>query len=126
MRKHPFIIIFERVITTLYRADGRPHDRVLDSPVDCPRQFQSGRLRSALFIVSAGHPHQSNATVSVQLGSILEPPGRIEVGKNCRRANLTDARKLTPGRDDGLLAGIGAELFLRYLDLFFGGIVANP
>ena len=25
-------------------------------------------------------PNQSNATVSVQRGSILEPPGRIEIG----------------------------------------------
>lgn len=126
MGQHPFIVVFESVLAPLYRADGRPHDGILDTPVDGPRQFQSGGLRSAFFIVSAGHPHQSNATVSVQFSSILEPPGRIEVGKKGRRANLANARKLTPGRDDGILAGIGTELFLRYLDLFFGGIVANP
>jgi hypothetical protein len=126
MRKHPFIVIFERVIALLYRTDGRPHEGILDPPVDGPRQFQSGRLRSALFIRSAGHPHQANATVSVQLGSLCEPPRRIEVGKNRCRANHSNPGKITPGLDDGIVVGIGAELLLRQFHLLSGGIVADP
>jgi len=125
MRKHPFIALFERIVASLYRADGRPHDGILDAPVDRPRQFQSGRLRSALFIRSAGHPYQSNATVSVQLGSIPEPLGRIEVSKNRCRANQANPGKITPGLDDGIWAGIGAKLLLRYFELFFGGVVVG-
>ena len=126
IRKHPFIIRFESIISERYRAGGRSHNGILDATVDRPRQFQSGRLGSTFLVFAAGHPHKSNATVSVQLGSVLEPPRGIEIGKKGRRANQADARNLTPGFDDGILAGIGAELFPRDLDLLFGRIIANP
>ena len=42
----------------------------------------------------------------MQLRSVLEPPRRIEVGKNRRRANDPDAWELTPGFDDGIFAGM--------------------
>jgi hypothetical protein len=62
----------------------------------------------------------------VQLRSVLEPPGSIEIGKDRRRANEPYAWKLTPGLDDGIFAGIGAELFLGQYNLLPGGIIANP
>ncbi|MHC4560301.1 MAG: hypothetical protein ACYS80_23705 [Planctomycetota bacterium] len=61
----------------------------------------------------------------MQPGSVLEPPWGIEIGKNRRRANRADARKLTPRLDDGIFAGIGTELLLRQLNLLFGGIVVG-
>jgi len=126
IRKHPFIIILERIISKFNRRNGSPHDGILDSPVDRPWQFQSGRLGSSLFIRSAGHQDQSNTTVSVQLGSILGPPGCIEVGKNRRCTNHTNTGKIAPGLDNGTFTGIRDELLLRDLDLFFGGIVTDP
>ena len=120
MRQHPFIVIFKSIISALYRADGRPHDSILDAPIDGPWQFQSGRLRPTRFIFSAGHPHQSNATVSMWLRSVLEPPRRIEVGENGRRANPTNTRKLTPRLDNRIFTGVGSELFLRDLHLLVG------
>ena len=84
------------------------------------------QIALALLVFAAGNPHKSDTTVSVQSGSVLEPPWGIEVSKNRRCANQADARYLTPGSDDRILAGIGAELFLRDLDLLFGGIITNP
>ena len=126
MGKHPFMAIFESIISALYRAGGRSHDGILDPSIDRPRQFQSSGLRATFFIFSAGHPHQSDAAVPVQLRSVLEPPGDIEVGKNRRRANEPYTWKLAPGFDDGIFAGIGTELFLCQLHLRLGGIVADP
>jgi hypothetical protein len=62
----------------------------------------------------------------VQLRSVLEPPGRIEVGKNRCCANHANTWKVAPGLDDGIFAGIGAELFLGQYNLLPGGIIANP
>jgi len=41
-----------------------------------------------------------NPTVFVQLGSVLEPPWSIQIGKNSGRANHPYAWKLTPVLDD--------------------------
>jgi len=126
IRKHPLIVILESIISTFYRRNGRSHDGILQPSVDRPRQSQPGWLRPTLFIFAAGHPHQPDTTVSVQSGSVLEPPWRIEVSENGRCANGAYARYLTPGFDDRIFAGIRTELFLRDLDLLFGGVVTNP
>ena len=126
MRTHPFIIIFESIISTFYHANRRPHDGILDAPIDGPWQFQPGWLGASLFVFPTGHPNKSDAAVSVQLRSVLEPPWRVEIGKNRRRANQTDAWNITPRFNDGIFTGIGAELFLCDLHLLLGGIIANP
>ena len=126
MGKHPLIIIFESIIALLYRTGGSPDDGILDASVDRPRQFQSGRFGPTLFVFSTGCSDKPDTTVFVQLGSVLEPPWRIEIGKDRGRANEPNAWELTPGLDDGIFAGIGTELFLRQLHLLFGGIIANP
>lgn len=126
MSKHPFIISFERIVCPLYRTGGRPHDGILQSAVDRPRQPQYRRLGPAPFVLPTRGPDQSDTTVFVQLRSILEPPGRIEIGKDRRGSNQTDAWKRAPRPNDGIFAGIRAELLLGQLNLLLGGIVANP
>ena len=126
MGQHPFVIVFQRIIAFLYGTGGSPEDGILDASVDRPGQFQSGGLRPALLIRSTAGSDKSDTAVLMQLRSILEPPGGIEIGEDGRRANHANTRKLTPGLDDGIFAGIGAELFLRQLNLLFGSIIADP
>jgi hypothetical protein len=78
------------------------------------------------FFFSTCSSNKSDTTVSEQLRSVFEPPWCVEVGKNRRCANDPDAWKLTSGFDNGIFVGGRAELFLRYPNLLFGGVVANP
>ena len=126
MRKPPFIVLLKHILAPLDRTGGSSHDRPFQVSVDGPWQFQSGRFGPALVVVSTGDSDQPDPTILVQLRSGLEPPGRIEVRKHRRRPNQPDSGKRTPGLDDGILAGIGTEVFLGQFNLLFGGIITNP
>jgi hypothetical protein len=125
IRKHSFIVILKTVISVSYCTGRSANDRIFQSPVDRPWQSQVYGIWSALFILSTGDSYKSNSTVFIQLRSILEPLWGIEIGKNRCRTNEPDAWKLTPIFYDRIFAGIRAELPLRYLNLLFGGIVAD-
>jgi hypothetical protein len=74
IQQHPFIVTLENIIPMTYSTGCSPYSRILYSSVDCPRQFQSMRLRPALFVFSTADSDKPDATVFVQLRSILEPP----------------------------------------------------